>query len=144
MLIADWFVVKLRVWHDCFSLGSEANQHLIVAGTHVRVSLVRGNKFSLRKPKRPDQCHFLPGSLQFLPGRVSTLVSWHLLLSSSYSFPPWNKNLRFKVFRMTFSLSWIFIITMGITIITTIITWPSPCPGSRCARPTRSQRGASS
>ena len=47
MLIADWFVVKLRVWHDCFSLGSEANQHLIVAGTHVRVSLVRRKKFGL-------------------------------------------------------------------------------------------------
>ena len=41
MLIAYWFIVKLRVGHDCFSLGSEANQHLIVAGTHVRVSLVR-------------------------------------------------------------------------------------------------------
>ena len=52
VLIADWFIVKLRVWHDCFSLGPETNQHLIVAGTHVRVSLVRGNKFSLRKPKR--------------------------------------------------------------------------------------------
>ena len=47
MLIAYWFIVKLRVWHDCFSLGSEANQHLIVAGTHVRVSLVRRKKFSL-------------------------------------------------------------------------------------------------
>ena len=47
MLIADWFVVKLRVWHDCFSLSSETNQHLIVAGTHVRVSLVRRKKFSL-------------------------------------------------------------------------------------------------
>ena len=47
MLIADWFVVKLRVWHDCFSLGSEANQHLIVAGTHVRVSLVRRKKLIL-------------------------------------------------------------------------------------------------
>ena len=47
VLIADWFIVKLRVWHDCFPLGSEANQHLIVAGTHVRVSLVRGKKFSL-------------------------------------------------------------------------------------------------
>ena len=41
VLIADWFIVKLRVGHDCFSFGSEANQHLIVAGTHVRVSLVR-------------------------------------------------------------------------------------------------------
>ena len=47
VLIADWFVVKLRVWHDCFSLSSETNQHLIVAGTHVRVSLVRRKKFGL-------------------------------------------------------------------------------------------------
>ena len=47
MLIADWFVVKLRVWHDCFSLGSETNQHLIVAGTHVRVGLVRRKKLTL-------------------------------------------------------------------------------------------------
>ena len=53
MLIADWFIVKLRVGHDCFSLGSEANQHLVVAGTHVRVSLVRRKKLTLRKPKRP-------------------------------------------------------------------------------------------
>ena len=44
VLIADWFVVKLGVWHDCFSLGSETNQHLIVAGTHVRVSLIRRKK----------------------------------------------------------------------------------------------------
>ena len=84
MLIAHWLIVKLRVWDNCLFLRSESNQHLVVSSTHVRVSLFR----MARLKAAYTECKAAPDSWQFLPGRVSTLVSWHLPWSSFYSFPP--------------------------------------------------------